>query len=206
MIVGGSGAGKSTLAQDLAVVSKLPSYHVDQLLWRPGFILRRHQETVRLAREIHSKERWIFEGGLTSTYAERAARADVLIWLDLPVGLRMWRVLLRAFRYHNKVRPYMSTGCREKFGPHTIDVVRFVWKSRKTNREQILKMLESASPELEIVHLRSARQVKRFVARCGGRTDEATLLVRKLPMGTSGAICGIHLVAALESCGGLPLV
>jgi hypothetical protein len=38
MIVGGSGSGKSFLALKLSELAHLPSYHMDQLSWRPGFV------------------------------------------------------------------------------------------------------------------------------------------------------------------------
>jgi adenylate kinase family enzyme len=88
---------------------------MDKIHYMPGWVERSKAEKSALTREIHAKEHWIFEGGFSATIAERAARADMLIWLDLPVWIRLWRVLLRSYRYHGQVRPDMQDGCPERF-------------------------------------------------------------------------------------------
>lgn len=39
-----------------------------------------------MAHEIEQRDAWVFE---SSTYATRAARANTLIWLDVPMILRL---------------------------------------------------------------------------------------------------------------------
>jgi adenylate kinase family enzyme len=96
MIVGGPGSGKSTLARLLGERTGLPVVHIDHIHWQAGWIERDKEDKDRLTREVHARDAWIFEGGHSRTYDDRMARADTLIWLDMPVWLRLWRVLRRT--------------------------------------------------------------------------------------------------------------
>ena len=177
MIVGGSGTGKSFLALRLAELAHLPSFHMDQLSWHPGFVHRTTSEMDGLTRDIHARDHWIVEGGHYETGHERANRAHLMIWLDLHPALQSWRVFLRSLRHHGTVRPCMAHGCPEKFGRHTIDVVRYVWESRHFHRQQIQGIIAKAPPCLKIHHLRTASQVRRFLSGCAKATDGSGLLV-----------------------------
>ena len=177
MIVGGSGSGKSYLALKLSERGRLPSYHMDQLSWRPGFLHRTTAEMNELTRGIHAREHWILEGGHYETSHERANKADLLIWMDLNPALQSWRVLLRSLRYHGKVRPCMAEGCPERFGRHTINVVRYVWDSRQFHQKQIQEVIANAPPGLKICRLQTPRQVRQFLSKCLMAPDAPGVLI-----------------------------
>ncbi|MEP4274855.1 MAG: DNA topology modulation protein FlaR, partial [Roseibium sp.] len=120
MIVGGPGSGKSTLAIMLGAKTGLPVHHMDKIHYRPGWVERTRAEKDKLSREVHATDRWIFEGGHSSTYADRVARADTFIWLDVPVGRRMFRVLKRSLQYRGQTRPDLQDGCPEQFNRQTL--------------------------------------------------------------------------------------
>ncbi|MGL4238187.1 AAA family ATPase [Tabrizicola sp.] len=163
MIVGQPGSGKSTLARELGQRTGLPVFHMDHIHWQAGWVERPRAEKIRLALEVEAQERWIFEGGLSATYDNRVARADTLIWLDLPVGLRFWRVVKRSVRYFGQTRSDLPDGCAERLGPETLPFWRYIWRTRATARQRILLLLASAPPHLTIVHLRRRREVARFL-------------------------------------------
>lgn len=177
MIVGGSGTGKSFLGLRLAELACLPSFHMDQLSWHPGFVHRTTSEMDALTRDIHARAHWILEGGHYETGHERADRAHLLIWLDLHPALQSWRVFLRSLRHHGTVRPCMAEGCPERFGRHTIDVVRYVWKSHHFHRKQIQAVIAKAPPGLKIHRLQSTGQVRRFLSQCVKAADVPGFLV-----------------------------
>ena len=113
MIVGGPGSGKSTLATELGEITGLPVFHMDHIHWQPGWVMRDLDERIRLAGEIHLQDRWIQEGGLSRTYAERCARADTVIWLDLPLRVRLSRIVKRRVQYAGQTRPDLPENCPE---------------------------------------------------------------------------------------------
>lgn len=166
MIVGGPGSGKSWASRRLAEVSGLPVFHMDHIHWLPGWIEREGLEKDMLVREIHAREAWIFEGGHTRTWRERAVRADLLIWLDLPIGLRLRRVVWRSLRHAGRVRPDMAEGCHEEFGRQTLAFLRFMWRTRETARRPAQRLIDTPPPGLRIAHLRRPAEVRRFLEGC----------------------------------------
>lgn len=160
MIVGAPGSGKSTLARELGARTGLPVFHMDLIHHLSDWKERPHDEKVRMAHEVETKERWIFEGGLSATYETRLARADTLIWLDLPVGLRLWRVTKRLFRYLGQNRPDLPEGCNERLHPETVQFYQYIWRTRHRSRAKIVDLLSNAHAGLAIAHLRSPHEVR----------------------------------------------
>lgn len=162
MIVGGPGSGKSSLARELGEVTGLPVYHMDLVHWKPGWTRRPMVEKWQLVREIEEREAWIFEGGYSATFDSRAARADTLIWLDLPVALRLWRVTKRLARYWGRSRPDLPTGCVEGLNRETWVFFRWIWTSRTSSRRRVERLIEQQDG-LGVYHLKSRSEVRRFL-------------------------------------------
>ena len=135
MVIGGPGSGKSTLARNLGQVTGLPVHHMDRIHWMPGWVERTKADKVPLARAIEAQEAWIFEGGLSATFAERAARADRIIWLDLPSPVRLWRVIKRIAGGYGRTRPDLPADCPERIDLAFLWYV--LWGSRRTRARQV---------------------------------------------------------------------
>ena len=160
MIVGGPGSGKSTLARWLGDQTGLPVQHMDRIHWKPGWEERAKAEKLPLIAAAEAQERWIIEGGLSATYANRAERADMIIWLDLPVGLRLWRVAKRAWQYRGQTRPDLASGCPERFGLETLQFWRWIWTHRHGARDRI-DALVAVQPAGKLVHHLASRAAVR---------------------------------------------
>ena len=153
MVVGGPGSGKSTFAFALGDITGLPVFHTDRIFHLPGWIQRDRSETITLAGEIEAKAQWVFEGGVSATYANRCARADTIIWLDLPVTLRLRRIVKRWRQYRGQTRPEMADGCPEQLAP---DFLAFIIRTRNSAREPIAQAIADA-PHLTVHHIRTAK-------------------------------------------------
>lgn len=165
MIVGAPGSGKSTLARMLGDRTGLPVYHMDHLHHLPDWQPRPFDEKIAMGHAIEAREKWIFEGGMSATYDNRAARADTLIWLDLPVALRMRRVLRRIWQYYGTTRPDMAEGCRETLGWHTVEFVQWIIQTRKGGRRKIMKLINTYGSELTVYHLSRPWEVDAFITK-----------------------------------------
>src|SRR5690349_10638619 len=131
MIVGQPGSGKSRLARAVGERAGLPVVHIDKIHWGAGWVERTPAEKTRLCREVEAQDRWVFEGGHSATWDSRLARADLLIWLDQPLALRLWRVVRRTATGLGRTRADMAEGCPEQLG-RLPDFVRFIWDTRHT--------------------------------------------------------------------------
>jgi adenylate kinase family enzyme len=165
MIVGQPGSGKSWLASELAGRLGLPLYHMDHIHWQPGWVARPEAEKTALAQEIEAQEAWVFEGNYSPTVAHRVARADLVIWLDLPLGLRLWRVTWRKVTGWGLARPDMAPGCPEGLGPEAWAFYRYIWDTRSTGRARLALVAGLAGPKLR--HLTNRRAVARFLRDLG---------------------------------------
>ncbi len=162
MIVGGPGSGKSTLARQLGQFTGLPVHHMDHIHWMPNWVQRPRPARIRMAHEVELSEQWVFEGNFSTTYDHRATRADALVWLDLPVSLRLWRVGLRLLRHYGRERPDMAPGCVEQFHQETLPFFRWIWNTRKSHRRRV-EVLISEHPHLDVYHLNTRAKVAAFV-------------------------------------------
>lgn len=98
-IIGGTGSGKTTLAHDLATVLKATAYALDLVAYENASGSKRSlsQRQMDIA-HIVSTPRWITEGAFLWWVDDLLEAADVIIWLDIPWSLALWRVVTRHFK------------------------------------------------------------------------------------------------------------
>lgn len=99
MIIGGPGAGKSWLASRLSKIFGIAVYCVDDAVHDEAGRLRGSSDIDRTVRSWASEHQWIIEGGNSRTYPDRLSNATVVIFMDPPRWLRVYRVAVR-----NKLR------------------------------------------------------------------------------------------------------
>ena len=161
MIIGQPGSGKSTLARALGQAARLPVIHIDHIHWKPGWQERARDEKTAMCLEVQARPEWVFEGGHSTTWADRAARADTVIWLDLPLWLRGWRVLKRTLRYYGRSRPDLPENCPEHF---SLEFYRFIWTTRQSWQIKAQALIDGLGDDKTVYHLKSPRQVRAFMA------------------------------------------
>ena len=110
-IVGNAGSGKTTLAFQLKEKLKLPLYHLDQYYWLPGWQRVGLERFSELQTELCEKDEWIIEGAYIRVLHERISHADVIIFLDMPRFLCIWRVVKRSMMHFGTVIPGNPQGC-----------------------------------------------------------------------------------------------
>ncbi len=173
MIVGQPGAGKSTLARAMGERTGLPVVHIDHIHWQPGWVERSREEKTRLCREVEARERWIFEGGHSATWGTRLARADLLIWLDRRVSLRIWRVARRSWIDLGRSRADLPEGCPERL--YALPAfLRYIWTSRNAERAKTKALAAAPPPGCRVVLLRSDRDVAAFLSSLSRPHDART--------------------------------
>ncbi|MEM7750288.1 MAG: DNA topology modulation protein FlaR [Pseudomonadota bacterium] len=161
MVIGGSGSGKSTLAQGIGAITGLPVIHIDKIYWKAGWVSREATDTQRMVVDTAQAEAWVLDGNNSSTFNQRADRADAIIFLDLPTWLRFSRVVWRAVAYYGRSRPDMTEGCTERLD---YNFLKWVLGYRTNGgRIRALALIETYASRARIHHLRSRREVDEFL-------------------------------------------
>ncbi len=99
VVLGGSCSGKSTLAHRLADVIDAPYVELDALYWRPEWTPAPVEEFVAALDAVSAEERWVAAGNYRSrAQATTWPRAELFVWLDLPLSLTLRRMVRRTWR------------------------------------------------------------------------------------------------------------
>lgn len=163
LVAGTTGVGKTTTAARIGAVLGLPHTEIDALYHGPGWEPR--ESFVADVEAYTSEPAWVTEWQYTAVRGLLAARADTLVWIDLPNPVALWRLVRRTLRrrlrriemWNGNVEPSLWT-----FFTDPGHIVRWGISTRNTTRERMSALLREA-PHLRIVHLRSQREVDRFV-------------------------------------------
>lgn len=161
---GTSGAGKSTLARRIGEVLDLPYTEMDSLFHGPRWTP--NPDFVEVVSAFTSEPRWVCEYQYDAVRPMLSRRADLVVWLDPPTHLAMWRVTRRTVVRRVR-RQELWNGNQE--GPlrglftDPEHVVRYAWTTRDGAEERARGLLAS-QPALPVVRLRSQREVERWLA------------------------------------------
>jgi adenylate kinase family enzyme len=169
-VVGTSGAGKSTLSRALSVALDADCLELDSVYHQPGWVPLPREEFRRRVGDAVAGERWVIDGNYTSNVKDLVwARADTVVWLDLPKRTVMrriiWRSLQRAAR-----RVELWNGNRERWrNLFSLDkeesVVAWAWQTHAATRAKLeAAMADPANARLRFVRLRSPAEVRRFLS------------------------------------------
>jgi adenylate kinase family enzyme len=161
LILGSSGAGKSTLAKRLHEILGIDIIHLDQHYWKPNWTKTESEEWQKKVEELLKKDEWIMDGNYRSTMDLRLPQADIIIWLDFPPIVCLYRILKRRLK-NNRVDEI--DGCQERI---SFELLRWIlWKFPRENRKDIIKRLEAVKKEKNVFIFKSNEDVESFLFKC----------------------------------------
>jgi adenylate kinase family enzyme len=172
-IVGNSGSGKTTVAMALAAALRAPHLELDSVYhqadWQP---LPTELFRARVA-EFVATDAWVVDGNYSDVRDLIWARADTVIWLDLPRGAVMrqlvrrtlWRAITRTQLWNGNTEPWWDMF---RIDPER-SLLRWAWTRHATYQERYLAARrDPANKHLVFVRLASRADVARFVAGLPG--------------------------------------
>lgn len=143
-VIGSPGAGKSTLAIAIAAQTKLPVIHLDREYWRPNWVEPPEAEWRALNAQLVAGERWVIDGNYGSSMPARLARADLVVWLDLPTRVCLAGALRRMAQHRGRVRPDMREGCPERLNPEFLAFLFYILTFRRRKRPTLARILAAS--------------------------------------------------------------
>jgi adenylate kinase family enzyme len=171
-VVGTSGAGKSTLAAELARRLGAPCVELDSVYHQAGWVPLPAAEYRARVAEAAAGECWVIDGNYSAVRDIVWARADTVVWLDLPRRTVMRRIIRRSFR-RVAGRVELWNDNREHWGNlFTLDkeesVISWAWQTHAANRVKYeAAMADPANGHLRFVRLTSPAAVRRFLRSAG---------------------------------------
>jgi adenylate kinase family enzyme len=178
MIVGSGGAGKSALARQIGAITGLPVIHLDHHYWGPDWEPTPGPEWVEQVQELLAGPEWIADGNYGGTLELRARLADTIVFLDLPRRVCLARAVRRV-----RSPILQAPGCRQKVDGAFL---RWIWTFPRVTRPKVLAVLGRHAPTTDIVHLRSAADLRRFLSRLRRAFDRpvaAAVVANRAPVG-----------------------
>ncbi|MCK9794265.1 AAA family ATPase [Isoptericola sp. 4D.3] len=167
LVAGTSGSGKTTLAGRVSAALDLPYTELDGLHHGPGWTPRPEFEDD--VRAVVAQDAWVSEWQYGAVRPLLLERAQLLVWLDLPVPVVLWQVVTRTVRrrvrrtelWNGNVEPPLRTVFSDR--DH---IVRWAWRTRHKLRG-LDRRLAVEAPHLQVVRLRSRHDVHRWVRGLG---------------------------------------
>ena len=167
-VIGVSGSGKSTVGRSLARLAGSSFLELDSVFHQADWAPLPTGEFRRRVALVLEGERWVIDGNYSKVQDLVWARADTVVWLDLPKRTVMRRIIWRSFR-RVAGRVELWNGNRESWrnllswDPEE-SVISWAWHKHGEDRARYAAaMADPANSHLQFVRLRSPRAVRRFV-------------------------------------------
>ncbi len=162
-IIGNPGSGKSTLAQKLHSITDIPIYHLDQYFWKPGWQRPDRAKFAKVHHELCDKDPWIIEGMAVRHFDYRAEKADVIIFLDIPLWLCLCRIFKRVITYYGKVRDSSAEGCPERMPDR--EFLSYVWNFNQKHKPVVEALLEKYKNQKKIFVIRNNAELDTLIKK-----------------------------------------
>lgn len=160
VVVGTTGAGKTTLSRQIAQALGMPHVELDAFRHGPNWTETPDEVFRDQLKEALQGDTWVADGNYSMVRDVVWPRATMLVWLDYPIYVVMWRLFWRTIR-RGIVGQELWNGNRERLWWHFFSrrslflwALQTHWRHRRTI-PPALSRPEHA--HLNVVHLRSTR-------------------------------------------------
>lgn len=161
VVIGSAGAGKAELAQAIAQRLRIPFYPLETYYWRPGWERPSDEEWAAQVSTLAARDAWVMSGTFPATLEMRVARADWLVYLDLPMPVCFFRGLKRMLSRTSPKGDELAPGCPRRFDGA---LLRFIWNFPADVAPRLMSLIGRERRNRAIFILRSKREVEDFLA------------------------------------------
>jgi energy-coupling factor transporter ATP-binding protein EcfA2 len=159
-VLGCSGSGKSTLAAHLAGRLGLPYLATDHIFWTDDWRPTPSAEVRAWLAAAVAQERWVSDGNFDSDRDLLWTRAELIVWLDLPLTVVLAQVLRRNLAWWWRRTPIW--GSERMTLPKAISGVGHVLRSHGA-KHTIYPAWLAACGAKPVVRLRTKTELARWL-------------------------------------------
>lgn len=168
MVIGSPGAGKTTLIQKIIVQTGWPLLSLDHEWHQSDYsevAKNKFRQTQHQFMEAH--DNWVIDGNYAGSMALRLAQADVILWLQVPRLVAIWRILKRSWRFKRdrQTRPDMPANFSEHFDADYREFLSFVWHFKRDNEPELRRQLAHLRTNQRLFVIRSAKDKRAILAQ-----------------------------------------
>jgi len=178
---GVTGSGKTTVAGRIGAALGVDVHLADEIGWLPGWVNRPLEEQIELVDAATSGDAWVLDSAYGSWKDRVMPRAELVVGLDYPRMLSLFRVTRRAL--HRVItQQELFAGNRESWGQLFSRDSIVVWHFRSWKRKRATMSAWAADPDAPPVLLfRRPRELDRWIQGLGDG-DASRPLALKPPL------------------------
>ena len=168
--MGNAGSGKTTLGRRLAAVLGAPFVELDSIHHLPGWTPIDRDELRTRVGELCATDTWVIDGNYGAVRDLVLARADTVVFLDLPRPVVMWQVTRRSLR-RVRTGEELWNGNREEWRflrstKKEDNILLWAWTQHGKYRRRYLEVAtDPALAQVTVVRLRSRREIDSWLDR-----------------------------------------
>ena len=157
-IIGCGGSGKTAVGRRLAAHLDVPLTHLDALYYDSGWNALPLETFAALQEEIVVGPRWGIDGNYAASMPIRLARADTVIFLDIPPIVCLWGILQRRYKFRGD--QHADQGVYDRI---TWNFIRYVLGYRRSMRPRVRAMISEHASHADVVILTSRRAARCYI-------------------------------------------
>jgi adenylate kinase family enzyme len=165
-VVGNSGSGKTTVARALAARLGVAHVELDAIFHQPSWTPLPTDEFRQHVADAISGDGWVVDGNYSAVRDLIWARADTVVWLDLPRRVVMRRVAARTLRRMVSGEELWNTNRERWRTVFDADSSIIVWAWTQHDKYRRRYATAAKAPEfghLVFIRLGSTADVERFL-------------------------------------------
>ena len=172
--MGVTGSGKTSVARKASEILGVPHVELDGLHWGPNWTPRDDSDFRTRAESALSSGRWAACGNYhTKLHDLTWERADLIVWLDLPPYVTLWRLLRRTFGRILR-REELWEGNRETLRETFFNrdsLLVWWWRTTRWDPERTEQRLVAAS-QAKTLRLRAKGEIEEWLSDLAAAAKE----------------------------------
>ncbi|MGE4133077.1 MAG: adenylate kinase [Bdellovibrionales bacterium] len=141
---------------------------MDRIFWGPNWYWPPDEEFFEKLEKALQRDSWVLDGNYTRSLPIKWKSVEVVVWLDYPFGITVFRAVRRAIRRSlSGEEIWEGTGNRETFRKSFFSKDSIIWWTLKTyhqvKRKYKKMMVDPQFSHIRFVRIKSDAEADRFL-------------------------------------------